>query len=132
MNYPMGKKSSLTKPIYADMIQAAKLHPEPEAGESFNRLERKDFWNDPERWDGIDDTHATMIWEVRRPDRIDVRGKSVDDDALRNIMEAQKASYDAQLAFYQNQLQQSLHHGRYLNALSMNQYGNLFGNLLGY
>ena len=34
-----------------------------------------DFWNDPRRWDGIDDPHKTMFWEVRRPDIIDVRPK---------------------------------------------------------
>lgn len=34
---------------------------------------RKDFWNDPNRWDGIDDPRKTMIWEVRRRDVIDFR-----------------------------------------------------------
>ena len=41
--------------------------------EPYDRFERKDFWNDPERWDGIDDPRKTMIWEVRRRDIIDVR-----------------------------------------------------------
>lgn len=31
-----------------------------------------DFWNDPRRWDGIDDSHKTCFWMVRRPDVIDV------------------------------------------------------------
>lgn len=41
--------------------------------EKYDRTERKDFWNDPERWEGIEDPHKQMIWEVRRPDVIDVR-----------------------------------------------------------
>lgn len=35
---------------------------------------RKDFWNHPERWDGID-PHRDMIWTKRHPDKIDVRKK---------------------------------------------------------
>jgi len=34
---------------------------------------RLDFWNDPERWDGIADPHKEMFWMKRRVDRIDVR-----------------------------------------------------------
>lgn len=30
------------------------------------------FWNDPRRWDGIDDPRAEMFWMRRRPDVIDV------------------------------------------------------------
>ncbi len=41
--------------------------------EPYDRSERKDFWNDPERWEGIEDPRKTMIWEVRRRDVIDVR-----------------------------------------------------------
>lgn len=40
--------------------------------EGFDRSKRKDFWNDPDRWAGIDDPHKVMLWEMRRPDRIDV------------------------------------------------------------
>lgn len=50
--------------------RAAKRAPEPEP---FDRLTRKDFWNDPDRWEGIEDPHKTMIWEVRHRDVIDVR-----------------------------------------------------------
>lgn len=56
--------------------KAAKRAVDPEA---FNRFERKDFWNDPERWDGIEDPWATKIWEVRRRDVIDVRPKPKPD-----------------------------------------------------
>lgn len=65
------KSSSPTKPIYGDMIAAAA--PRPAKPEEYDRLTRKDFWNDPERWVGIDDPRETMIWEVRRPHVIDVR-----------------------------------------------------------
>lgn len=46
--------------------------------EKYDRLERKDFWNDPDRWEGIDDPWATKIWEVRRRDVIDVRPEVVE------------------------------------------------------
>lgn len=36
-----------------------------------------DFWNDPRRWDGVDDSHKTCFWMVRRPDVIDVRQSEV-------------------------------------------------------
>ena len=32
-----------------------------------------DFWNDPRRWEGVDDPHTTMFWSIRRKDVIDVR-----------------------------------------------------------
>ena len=64
------KSKSLTKPIYAHIIEAAGHVDEP-----YDRSERKDFWNDPDRWEGIDDPRKTMIWEVRRRDVIDVRPK---------------------------------------------------------
>lgn len=75
------------KSIYAARIEAAAsqhalareefdktremLFPKPK--EDFDRKARKDFWNDPDRWEGIDDPHKTMCWEVRRRDVIDVR-----------------------------------------------------------
>lgn len=64
------KSKTLTKPIYAHIIEAAGHVDEP-----YDRSERKDFWNDPDRWEGIDDPRETMIWEVRRKDVIDVRPK---------------------------------------------------------
>lgn len=66
------KSKSLTKPIYAHILEAAGHIDEP-----YDRSERKDFWNDPDRWEGIDDPRKTMIWEVRRKDVIDVRPKPV-------------------------------------------------------
>lgn len=32
---------------------------------------RSDFWNNPNRWDGIDDPHTEVFWTNRRVDRID-------------------------------------------------------------
>lgn len=46
--------------------------------EKYDRSERKDFWNDPDRWEGIEDPRTTMIWEVRRRDVIDVRPETVE------------------------------------------------------
>jgi hypothetical protein len=40
--------------------------------EIYDRSTRKDFWNDPDRWEGINDPRETMIWDVRRPDVIHV------------------------------------------------------------
>lgn len=95
------KSSSPTKPIYGSLIEGvarglatAQAAKRAKAPEDYDRTSRKDFWNDPERWDGIDDTHKTMIWEVRRPDRIDVGGNEVDENAVRAVMAKQKASYD--------------------------------------
>jgi len=36
-----------------------------------------DFWNDPRRWDSIDDPHKTCFWMMRRPDVIDVRRSEI-------------------------------------------------------
>lgn len=70
----LGASKAKRRPIYADYIQAAEqaLKVSPKV-ESYDRSARKDFWNDPDRWEGIEDTHRTMIWEVRRRDVIDVR-----------------------------------------------------------
>lgn len=118
------KSKMPTVPIYS----AAKRVEQPE---DYDRLTRKDFWNDPDRWEGIADPRETMIWEVRRPDRIDVRGKGTDTDELRNMMAVEKLRSDAQSAVYQSQLQQSMRFG-YLNRSSLDQYGSLFGSLFGY
>lgn len=67
--------------IYDDIIDAARRQYEANALklvsgpnlQDYNRSERKDFWNDPERWDGIGDPWENKIWEVRRRDVIDVR-----------------------------------------------------------
>jgi hypothetical protein len=130
----MGGKSTPTRPIYADALARAEIArnatvPSPPKAEAYNRLERKDFWNDPERWDGIDDPHKTMIWEVRRPDRIDVLGKEVDDNGLRNMMAVEKFKMDAQAALAE--LDQSPLRYRPINHSSLCQYGNLFGGLFG-
>lgn len=89
-----------------DMIDAPKA-------ESFCRLTRKDFWNDPERWDGIEDPRQTMIWDVRRPDRIDITPtKPVGEHFACNsagyqeaMMQQAKFQSEMQYVQYQSQLQ---------------------------
>lgn len=69
--WAVGKMRYSARPIYADLISKAGP-PMGEDIEGFDRSKRKDFWNDPDRWAGIDDPHKVMLWEMRRPDRIDV------------------------------------------------------------
>lgn len=38
----------------------------------FDRATRTDFWNDPDRWEGID-PHKECFWMKRHVDVIDVR-----------------------------------------------------------
>lgn len=37
---------------------------------------RLDFWNDPDRWEGVTDPHKQLFWMMRRKDVIDVRRKA--------------------------------------------------------
>lgn len=69
--------------------------------EKYDRLERKDFWNDPDRWEGIDDPWATKIWEVRRRDVIDVRAAPVAEQKL--AAECALMNSQMQAQFLQNQ-----------------------------
>lgn len=96
---------------------------------SFDRLTRKDFWNDPDRWEGIDDPRKTMFWEVRRPDRIDIPksatspGRMFDPTSAeyqRALMQNSLAQSQMQFAQYQNQLQAA----SFLNGL--NQHRSVF------
>lgn len=81
--------------------------------DGFDRLTRKDFWNDPDRWEGIEDPRETMIWEVRRPDRIDIAPtKPAGEQFARNsaghqLLMAQQAKLQCEIQYaqYQNQLQ---------------------------
>lgn len=71
-----GARAKRFRPIYADIIEAAarrEYGPKEPQPENYDRTVRTDFWNDPDRWEGIDDPHKTMCWEVRRRDVIDVR-----------------------------------------------------------
>lgn len=75
--------------------------------EAYDRLTRKDFWNDPGRWDGIDDPRETMIWEVRRRDVIDARPPIV-APKLSPSPYANYANAAQQTQYYQSPLQNQL------------------------
>lgn len=87
---------------------------------------RLDFWNDPERWDGIADPHKELFWMKRHVDRIDVRRPTP------NPVENPYLNYQmslAQLVAYQQAsagLLNSYGHIRQAHGL-----GSIFGGLLG-
>lgn len=117
----MGKRRFETKPIYAPAATTTAVP------EDFDRTKRLDFWNDPDRWDDIDDTHKTMIWEVRRRDRIDV-GSTKPADQFANCANpyANAVNYGIgwpPAPYYAERLQSDAY-------LNQGLFGKLFGGIL--
>lgn len=79
----------------------------------------KDFWNDPQRWEGIDDPHKDYFWcGPRKRDVIDVRKKKGP------VFQARDTSL-AEARYQQSFLKPSVESQRAFNSLQTYQPGGL-------
>lgn len=63
---------------------------------TFDPNTRTDFWNDPQRWDGVD-PHKECFWMRRRVDVIDVRPKAKADLYRERLLRQVNQSHLTQL-----------------------------------